>query len=55
MARFASERTPRAKPLRRSLKGSFRLRFTDWRVIVKIYEDQNLLLVVKIGNRKDIY
>jgi addiction module RelE/StbE family toxin len=42
------------KPLRYSLKGARRLRIGDWRVIYKI-EPPNLLLVVKIGHRREIY
>ena len=42
------------KPLRYSLKGARRLRVGDWRVIYKI-EPPDVVLVVKIGHRRDIY
>ena len=42
------------KPLRYSLKGARRLRVRDWRVIYTI-EPPDLVLVVKIGHRKEVY
>lgn len=42
------------KPLRYSLKGARRLRVGDWRVIYKI-EPPDVVLVVKIGSRREIY
>jgi mRNA-degrading endonuclease RelE of RelBE toxin-antitoxin system len=42
------------KPLRYSMRGARRLRVGDWRVIYKI-EPPNLVLVVKIGHRREIY
>lgn len=42
------------KPLRYSLKGARRLRVGDWRVIYKI-EPPDVVLVVKIGHRREIY
>jgi len=41
------------KPLRYSLSGYRRLRVGDWRIIYKIAE--NVVKIVKIGNRKSIY
>jgi mRNA interferase RelE/StbE len=42
------------KPLRYSLKGARRLRVQDWRVIYTI-EPPDVVLVVKIGHRKEVY
>ncbi|MFN8543767.1 MAG: type II toxin-antitoxin system RelE/ParE family toxin [Candidatus Binatia bacterium] len=42
------------KPLRYSLKGARRLRVGDWRVIYRI-ESPDVVLVVKIGHRREIY
>ena len=42
------------KPLRYSLKGARRLRVQDWRIIYKI-EPPDVVLILKIGHRKDIY
>ena len=43
------------KPLQYSLKGLRRLRVDDYRVIFQIHEEKKIVLVVKIGHRKDIY
>ena len=42
------------KPLRYSLKGARRLRVGDWRVIYTI-EPPNVVVIVKIGHRREIY
>ena len=42
------------RPLRYSLKGARRLRVGDWRVIYTI-EASRVVLVVKIGHRREIY
>ena len=41
------------KPLKYSLFGFRRLRVGDWRIIYRINKD--IVEIVKIGNRKDIY
>ena len=51
--RLTQEPVKLGKPLRYSLFGYRRLRIGDWRVIYKIYG--NIVRIVKIGNRKDIY
>ncbi|MDH4466621.1 MAG: type II toxin-antitoxin system RelE/ParE family toxin [Bacteriovoracaceae bacterium] len=43
------------KPLQYSLKGCRRLRVGNWRVIYQIDSDENNVLIVKIGHRKDVY
>ena len=52
--KLASHPIEFGKPLRYSLKGSRRLRVGDWRVIYKI-EPPDVVLVVKIGHRREIY
>lgn len=42
-----------AKPLRGELKGHFRKRYRDYRIVFTVRGD--VLRVVKIGNRKDVY
>lgn len=42
-----------AHPLRGSVRREIRFRIGDWRVIVHPHGDQ--LLVLRIGNRRDIY
>lgn len=41
------------QPLRQSLRGHRKLRVGDWRVIYRV-ESHNVI-VLKIGNRKDVY
>ena len=42
------------KPLRYSLRGARRLRVSDYRVIYRI-EPPDVVLVLKIGNRREVY
>ena len=42
-----------AKPLRRELKGCFRVRAGDWRVLFRPQGDT--VLVFRIDNRKDVH
>ena len=41
------------EPLRRSLKGHWKLRVGDWRVIYKI--EGKTVIVLRIGHRREIY
>ena len=43
------------KPLQYSLKGLRQLRVGDYRVIFQIDEVAQIVLVVKIGHRKEVY
>ncbi|MBN1445327.1 MAG: type II toxin-antitoxin system RelE/ParE family toxin [Candidatus Omnitrophica bacterium] len=40
-------------PLRRSLKGSRKLRVGDYRIIYRL--KKNTILILKIGHRKEVY
>ncbi|GBR75271.1 toxin RelE [Candidatus Termititenax aidoneus] len=51
--RLAVDPVGLGKPLRYSLLGHRRLRVGDWRVIYRI--EKNVVKIVKIGNRKDVY
>jgi mRNA interferase RelE/StbE len=42
-----------AKPLRGQLKGSYRLRVGDWRMIFMVTGE--VVLVTRIANRRDVY
>jgi len=42
-----------AKPLRGDLKGCFRLRCGDWRIVFRPIGDD--LVVIAIDNRRDVY
>lgn len=41
------------KPLRKSLKGHRKMRVGDYRIIYRL--EQNLVIILKIGHRKDVY
>jgi mRNA interferase RelE/StbE len=51
--RLTKEPQAFGKPLRGSLKGHYRLRVEDYRIIYRIVDD--VVLVVAIGHRRDIY
>jgi mRNA-degrading endonuclease RelE of RelBE toxin-antitoxin system len=42
-----------AKPLRRELKGAFRVRTGDWRVVIR--PQGQIIWVIAVDNRKDVY
>lgn len=43
------------KPLRYSLKGHRRLRVSDYRIVYRIDPDKNMIIIVTIKHRKDVY
>jgi len=43
------------KPLKGRLAGLWRYRVGDYRIICQLQDDTLLVLIVKIGHRKDIY
>lgn len=43
------------KPLRYSLKGHRRLRVSDYRVVYRIDAENNIVIIVAIKHRKDVY
>ena len=55
--RLASSEDPRifGKPLRYKLAGCWRYRVENYRIIAKIEDDRLVILVVKVGHRKNIY
>ncbi len=55
--RLATSENPRrfGQPLRADLHGYWRYRVGDYRVIARIIEDRVLVLVVRVGHRKDVY
>jgi mRNA-degrading endonuclease RelE of RelBE toxin-antitoxin system len=52
--KLASNPVEFGKPLRYSFKGARRLRVGDHRVIYRI-EPPDIVLIVKIGHRRDVY
>jgi len=43
------------KPLRRELKGSFRIRAGDWRIVFMVDQSAKRITVFRIANRRDVY
>lgn len=43
------------KPLQYSLKGLRRLRVEDYRIIYQINLEDKVVLIIKIGHRKEVY
>ncbi len=54
---LATEEDPRrtGKSLRGRMKGLWRYRVGDYRIISQIQDENILILVVRIGHRRDIY
>lgn len=55
--RIATDENPRrfGKPLSRDLAGLWRYRVRNYRMICSIEDEKVLVLVLRVGNRKDIY
>lgn len=55
--RIASNEDPRrfGKPLSYDKHGLWRYRVQDARIICQLFEDELLILVVRVGHRKNIY
>lgn len=43
------------KPLIRNLSGLFKLRVGDYRIIYQVKEKEVIVVVIKIGHRKEVY
>jgi mRNA-degrading endonuclease RelE of RelBE toxin-antitoxin system len=44
-----------AKPLRHELKGAYRVRTGDWRVLIRINEPAKQVIVFRIAHRREVY
>lgn len=55
--RIAGTEDPRTfgKPLKGDLKGLWRYRVADYRLICSIQDQRLVVLVLKVGHRRDIY
>ena len=56
-ARLATPADPRrfGQPLRGDLHGYWRYRVGDYRIVARIEEQRFLVLIVRVGHRKDVY
>ncbi|PIU18790.1 MAG: type II toxin-antitoxin system mRNA interferase toxin, RelE/StbE family [Elusimicrobia bacterium CG08_land_8_20_14_0_20_44_26] len=43
------------KPLKGDKKGCYSLRDGDYRIIYEIYPSEKVILIIRVGHRKDIY
>ncbi len=55
--RIAASEDPRqfGKPLRRTLAGLWRYRVGDYRLICRLEDDRLIVLVLRLGHRREIY
>ncbi len=55
--RIATDDSPRrfGKPLSRELAGLWRYRIRNYRVICNIEDNKLIVLVLRVGHRKDVY
>ncbi len=55
--RIATSNDPRrfGRPLTRDLKGLWRYRVGDYRIVASIEEDRFVVLVVTVGHRREVY
>lgn len=55
--RIAASTNPRqfGRPLRKNLAGLWRYRVGDYRLICRLEEDHFVVLVIKIGHRREVY
>ena len=55
--RIATDEDPRrfGKPLSRDLAGLWRYRVRNYRMICNIEDDKLVVLVLRVGHRKDVY
>ena len=55
--RIAGPEDPRrfGKPLRRNLAGLWRYRVEDYRLICRIEDERMVVLVVQLGQRREVY
>ncbi|MGA2569019.1 MAG: type II toxin-antitoxin system RelE/ParE family toxin [Terracidiphilus sp.] len=55
--RIAGSSDPKqfGKPLRKNLAGLWRYRVGDYRLICRLEDDHFVVLVIKIGHRRDVY
>lgn len=48
-------RPPTARPLQGELRGRWRIRVGDYRVVYAIEDEILLVIVIEVGHRRDIY
>ena len=52
---LAEEPRPTGSKKLRGAEGLYRIRVGDYRAIYRVEDDRRIVLVIDVGNRKDIY
>jgi mRNA interferase RelE/StbE len=52
---LAAEPRPPGSIKLRGLESTYRIRVGNYRVLYQVYDDELVVLVVKLGDRKDVY
>lgn len=48
-------RPPAAQPLKGQPRGTYRVRTGDYRVIYEVHDDRLLVMVIRLGHRREVY
>lgn len=52
---LASNPEDLGKPLKGIFRGLYRYRFGDWRIIYALDREENSIMILRAGHRKDVY
>jgi len=52
---LAKDPANRGEPLTHDWKGYYRYRFSNYRIIYEVKEKELVILVVKVGHRREVY
>ena len=52
---LAKDPISRGEPLTHDWKGYYRYRFSNYRIIYEIKEKELVILIVKVGHRREVY
>ncbi len=52
---LATEPVPNNAKMMVGYVDTYRIRFSEWRVVYKVQNEKLVVLVIKIGNRKNVY
>ena len=54
-AKSTEEQLHKLKPLKKELKGSYKVKIGKYRLICDLNNNDLIILILKIGNRKNVY
>jgi len=54
-AKNKEEQLEKLKPLRKELRGSYKIRIGNFRLICNLNRRELVILILKVGNRKNVY